>query len=76
MCQVREELIELLLFNLRYVNGINIAHIFLGYLPVSHDDDEPEFLPFQGLPSSVLLGFYSFLLCEPGELADFLNVSL
>jgi hypothetical protein len=44
---VREELVDLLLYNLRHVPGINMAHVFLGYATVD-SGVEAAFTPFEG----------------------------
>lgn len=58
---VREELVELLLYNLRHVPGINMAHVFLGYATVDSGVEAP-FTPFEGrqalAPTMVRVSFF------------------
>lgn len=59
MRQVREEALDVLLFNLRHVPGVNVAHVLLGYITVDSGLEAP-LSPFAGVsgPRSLTCGLW------------------
>lgn len=62
MRQVREEALDVLLFNLRHVPGVNVAHVLLGYITVDSGLEAP-LSPFAGV-SVARYSSFGYNLCD------------